>query len=1154
VKILHTADLHYRPADADLALASLRTVRETVEREHVDLVVFAGDMFDRAIHNSEAARLPDLMEAWREIMDLCPVVAVSGTPTHDVAGSYEPLARLHARNTFTMLDPGEPYFALDGKLLVLGCPEPSKEWFLADKTGLGREQAAEAVVSGMRQLLLGLGAIRKEHADLPALMVYHGQVAGATLASGQALRPGGIQIGRDDLALVGADYYALGDIHLAQQIGDLPAYYAGSAYPCNWGELDQKGCWMVDIADRFTGAYEDDASTNKRTFATSFQAELTRVPFPHAPRKKITTTWPVGLDLFEPDGQVEGFQVWVDVQVTQELAASLNTEATLRGLLACGALEGSRVTASVIPTETVRAGEISEAQGLSAKLCIYAENSNEAPPEGVPEKAEHLEAEARAEGVAPAGLHIRIDRLRLRGAIGIWKGQGVDDVEIDLGGYDDGLIAMLGPNGAGKTTLIENLHPFPSMLTRDGKLQDHYRLRDSYRDLEWTDVRTGDTFRSLIQIDGANASGACDYHLYRNGEPIANGRKADYEEQIKRLFGSLSLYLRSAFVTQRASRGAPELSEATKGERKSLFRELGGLDYLQDYADRAKAHAKGLEAALLTDAGEIAALERDTTDVPDYAAALVTSRILLDAEREGTAAIEARGHDLRAQSDAAQARLGAHRKAETELNGLHNQVVTLGHERGNAEQAIIALKDALRRRPEWQAQLAKYEALKAQEEKENEKRTDILLDRERLTTEHGRALEAHRTAQRKVESRQRELTDQAAALAREKDREVSAVDALLALLHSVECPHCHKTFALGGNTEQASVEAKQQRVLDLDMDLVMIERDQDKAAAELAALVAPAAPMLPGFDDGALRDILHDLEGYDIRVIRNALAQADKADAGIEAAGQRIMAIEVQLSGLKGQIAGAEGRLDPPAEECLRALNEALDVSAQRWRDARATIARLQAELAAAEKALADIERKRALLATARERVAGRQAEAAAWRWLERACGPDGIQALELDAMGPGIAAVANRILEAAYGQRFQIAFVTTRLSGSGARAKQIEDFQIIVRDSERGGEQPIETLSGGESVWIKRALYDAFGIIRDRATGQRFLTVFQDEADGALDPEARVAYVRMLEAAHVESGRRHTILITHSETVQQLIAQRIDMHELARAREGAPA
>ena len=149
--------------------------------------------------------------------------------------------------------------------------------------------------------------------------------------------------------------------------------------------------------------------------------------------------------------------------------------------------------------------------------------------------------------------------------------------------------------------------------------------------------------------------------------------------------------------------------------------------------------------------------------------------------------------------------------------------------------------------------------------------------------------------------------------------------------------------------------------------------------------------------------------------------------------------------------------------------------------------------------------------------------------------------------MGPGIAEVANRLLSSAYGSRFQLEFRTTRLAGKGSKTKQVEDFSIWILDSEDGTEQELSTLSGGESVWIKRALYDAFGIIRDRNTGTRFLTVFADEADGALDPDAKARYVTMLQQAHQESGRRHTLIITHSPEAQEMIGQKIEMNDLAR-------
>jgi DNA repair exonuclease SbcCD ATPase subunit len=118
-------------------------------------------------------------------------------------------------------------------------------------------------------------------------------------------------------------------------------------------------------------------------------------------------------------------------------------------------------------------------------------------------------------------------------------------------------------------------------------------------------------------------------------------------------------------------------------------------------------------------------------------------------------------------------------------------------------------------------------------------------------------------------------------------------------------------------------------------------------------------------------------------------------------------------------------------------------------------------------------------------------------------------------------------------------------MGGAGKKTKQIEDFVIKVIDSEDGEAVNLEDKSGGEAVWIKRAIYDAFAVIRKRNTAFAFLTCFQDETDGALDSAAKTAYCRMLEAAHAESKLRHTIIITHSNEVKAMIEQKIEMEEL---------
>jgi hypothetical protein len=120
----------------------------------------------------------------------------------------------------------------------------------------------------------------------------------------------------------------------------------------------------------------------------------------------------------------------------------------------------------------------------------------------------------------------------------------------------------------------------------------------------------------LLQIDGVNRSGAVEYFLYKrkNGtwQPLSdeiNGCREGYVQEIENLFGSLTLFLRSAFVSQKEPKNLLDLGGTTK-RKKALFRELGGLDYLQMYADYLKDCVKIHNDEIITEKTKIEEYEK----------------------------------------------------------------------------------------------------------------------------------------------------------------------------------------------------------------------------------------------------------------------------------------------------------------------------------------------------------------------------------------------------------------------------------------------------------------------------------------------------------------------------------------------------------------
>lgn len=249
MRILHTSDWHLGRAFHGVGMlthqaAYVDHLLEVVAAESVDLVVVAGDVYDRGLPPVDAVELAN--EAiGRLAASRARVVITSGN--HDSArrlGFAADLidhAGVHLRTDAATV--GTPVLLedADGPVAVYGIPylDPDttkRSWDLPHRS---HQTALTAAMARVR-------------ADLSArtarsIVVAHAFVAGGAASDSERdISVGGVSVVPASL-FDGIDYTALGHLHGRQRI-DERVRYSGSPLAYSFSEADQrKGSWLVDL-------------------------------------------------------------------------------------------------------------------------------------------------------------------------------------------------------------------------------------------------------------------------------------------------------------------------------------------------------------------------------------------------------------------------------------------------------------------------------------------------------------------------------------------------------------------------------------------------------------------------------------------------------------------------------------------------------------------------------------------------------------------------------------------------------------------------------------------------------------------------------------------------------------------------------------------
>lgn len=595
----------------------------------------------------------------------------------------------------------------------------------------------------------------------------------------------------------------------------------------------------------------------------------------------------------------------------------------------------------------------------------------------------------------------------------------------------------------------------------------------------------------------------------------------------------------AALATAREALAAAEATAAAGAARQVALAE--DIERSAEDLDAAAARVATLEAAIAAAASVHAAAAR----VAELDAERRTLTEAIDARRAALAPLNTEAAELKGQIDgllADHGRLKAEQAAAAEAAGRLEQAgdVAGALEAARGEHGAIAAAVAAR-----QAAIPRLEAADEAERTAATRRTALLARRADLEprtgllagieVEHPMCGVCPLTADaREVSARIADIDAELAALTPPTDatevlrtarRELAGAEQTLRMAARRVATAEAAIAALGAdraaagragaiteavNANVATGKASRGRQQDLAAQRTVMQAEIDERVTRRAALDEERAPL------AALAARRADVEAAEAQIdeARAARTRLTERLAGLRAEREAFVAVDLtaeheavaatgaSVTKLDRELAAIDGERAPLAETQQRLLGE---------RDALGDVAGALATLRARERELAT--------------------DAADWSHLERAFGPNGVQALSIDAAGPGVSAIANELLASCYGNRFQLRIDTTEPAKS-KRGVMKEIFDVAILDGEAGREG--KQGSGGEMVIVDTALRLALAIYTGQQAGGTIATLWLDEMTGALSPENASRYVRMLRRARTLGAFHQILLVSHLPSVWQ--------------------
>jgi hypothetical protein len=1094
LKFIESPDLHADPRWPEIVEMQFDAIIKAARENEVDFVAFPGDLFNKPFVATDKGGVNLLRRKMRELVAVCPVVAIEGTPGHEPKGSYGFLQDVG----LVLLEPGKVYSLIEGEImldssqvsecLLFGIPELNTEHILADKS-LSAEEANRAAEDLLERYIDEFVAPRRaQYPDIPAIGLLHGVVSDVERehSTDRIVRSSRILVRTEVLARANLTRWSFGDQHIPWESEKLFGGYAGYA------GMDDHVWNYLDFVPAMNLVHGDT---------------ITRIPYGLPERRKI----------YRPAAEyAPAVAYWLE---TDDETATVPTGHAL-----------SRLTYKPKPKSERRVIQTEKELTLAELFRIYKPDVSDA----IIAKVETLARSVKPVVTEP--ISVSVLSVEVFGSI-FWRGG-----HIKYTPSAPGLVGIGGDMGDGKSALLSFLTPYPVIVGKDTESGRNSAIKEFFNGpdarIEKIISRNGVEHRHVIQIKGAHtASASTQCYLYiGDANQLETTSFDEMMAKCESLYGSFADYLLTTFYVQplQSSQGS-SLMSAKKSEANKTVQAISGvdreaesraaLDRVADAKRQVEEKAAWIAGAseFMTEPAELEAqIRSNETGHADGTKALTAIEVMGKSVAERVAALQT----ANAAYEAEHTRQSKDRMRLMEIDGRKASLagVVARLDANKRELAVIeTYRETSRANAEKKnvydaAVIAWNSKLEAARKVVRDANAAVYAEQREWDTELSNA---KAVAENHNRQQQQNYDNECAAYYRQKN-DLEATVARNKLVTVETCPKCGYIAP----DAQERLEAAQKAISDAESKLSALSPPMEPTFVDVPAGLSHPRPV-PAPEPDTIPDPLPVQPVYITCAAPTRDESAVRAEIDAAAASyNEVTNLDAEAIRLRAETYNIDeaipDRLATAQVEHQRLRHE--------YDDARAALATIAANLESARASLAAAQKRQGDIDAAKADLVALEAARDEWQVIAQAMQAKNIPAMELEISLDAIDAEATRILSPFMAGRY-----TVRTDTNGK-------FDIMIYDAETAVETSLFSRNPGHKSFFSDAYVKALIRRRNERQHRSYSPIIYDEADAPVGQAHLAAYYQVQEAYFAGSD---TSVLVVSHKGSEYIKNVVDVKEL---------